>query len=264
MEHPLLTILVSFALAFSAARLSQAAPPGKKNPAAEAADMTALAAKLSSVKGNNLNGFLEVLYLVDYLTDDWYSFGQYVQLWEPTLYTEWNTYNAAFDVYDNDYDALYDAMEVADWAALDATLDLADATADLADAEADLAAADALLASYSPESATDDTAPTEPAVASDDIYDAADDDDGDGLDDADDPDDDGDGIDDDDADGDGTPDDADDDDDNDGTPDSQDDDADGGDDDGGDDDGDDDDGDDDDGGDDDGGDDDGGDDGGDE
>ncbi len=56
----------------------------KKHPRlfSEATDMTSLAAKLDRVKGNDLNAFLEVLALIDYLTDDWYSFGQYVQIWD--------------------------------------------------------------------------------------------------------------------------------------------------------------------------------------
>ncbi len=74
-------------------------------------------------------------------------------------------------------------MDFADWAALDTALDLADANADLA-------AAEAMLANLSPDAATDNDVPIEPADASgDEIYDLADDDDGDGLDDADDSDD---------------------------------------------------------------------------
>ena len=263
----------------------------KKNPRlrSQVNHVSHLASKIARVKGATVNAYNELLFLVDDFSNAWYALGQLMQAYQPDLYSYWTIPNSPFDVYFNDYERDYLGLDFTDWDLLALELELLDAEAayDIALAEAELAAMDAAIDAYNAEAALAEltaaelaaaeadlaAADADVAAANNDFFDPADDDDGDGIEDADDTDDDGDGVADDqdadddndgvaddDADGDGTADATDDDDDNDGTPDAQDgdDDGDGVEDDEADDDGD------DDGGDDGGGDDDGGDDGGDD
>lgn len=213
---------------------------------AQLMDLIALSSKIDRLKGDNLNAYIEMLYLVDYLTDDWYSYGQYLQVWDPALYTEWTSYSSVYESYYSYYETSYTSIEYTDWSAMDSSVEVVDAESayDIEVSNEEIASSDSLVESYSEETSTAEMTAEETAAEAADtsenedvVYDTEDDDDGDGLEDADDTDDDGDGVPDekdtdddndgvadDDSDGDGTPDAQDDDDDNDGVTDAQDDD----------------------------------------
>ncbi len=211
---------------------------------AELNDLLALSAEISNLRGDNLNAFVELMHLVDYFSDGWYSFGQNCQYWQPEIYTLWTSSNSEFQSYFSYYETSYTSWEYTEWSTMEQSIELVDTSVEyeIEIAESEYSAVDTSMESYSEESATEEMTAEEVAADEadmsahdDDYYDATDDDDGDGLDDADDSDDDGDGVaddkdndddndgvPDDDADGDGTADAQDDDDDNDGTPDAQD------------------------------------------
>jgi hypothetical protein len=211
---------------------------------AQLMDLLALSARIAGINGDSLDAWAQALYWSDYLTDDWYSYGQYLQYWYPSAYEEWTTHNTVFESYSSYYEATYTSIEYTEWTSLESSVELVDATAayDISVSEEEITSSESLIESYSEESATEEVSTAEQAAAAseesdEEEYEAADDDDGDGLEEAEDTDDDGDGVadeadadddndgvPDDDNDADGTPDAEDGDDDNDGTADEQDDD----------------------------------------
>lgn len=216
----------------------------KKNPRllSQINDLSKLASEVAGVKGTDVNAYTEMLYLLDYLSNDWYAFGLVVQVNEPDLYAVWTSSNSSFESYFSYYETTYTSIEFTEWSSFEVPVEVLDveATYEIEVSASEVTTTDSFIEGYSETSATAEMTTEESAAEDadtsshdDDFYDAADDDDGDGLEEAEDTDDgdgvadnkdnndDNDGVADDDSDGDGTAD-ATDDDDNDGTPDAQD------------------------------------------
>jgi uncharacterized membrane protein YgcG len=216
---------------------------GKKNPRLRARLTRAMraAGKARRLKGGSVSAYAEMMKLAGFVHNDWRAIGAYAEVWAPAYYSEWQSSNSAFESYYSTYSSSYESVSVSDWSVVENSVDVVDAvdTYNIQTTESDISEADAFVASYDESTATEELTSAETTEDSssydNEVYDATDDADGDGLEsvadgdddndgvpDATDADDDNDGVPDNDSDGDGTQNAQDDDDDNDGTPDAND------------------------------------------
>ena len=195
----------------------------KKDPRllAQVSDLKKRAAAVAGAKGAGLNAYLELLDLLDFLSDEWDAFGKVVQFYEPDLYLIWTASESILDPYFDYYETAYAGIEITDWAYLEVSIEVVDVeeTYDLEITATEISNTDTWVESYTETSATEEATAEETAADDadtstheDEYYDPAEDEDGDGLEDGEDLDDDGDGA----------PDATDGDDDNDGVPDAED------------------------------------------